>query len=219
MYRVILTKNGDYKMTLHRCKTIETSFMNYHKIIDTNKSVLFPKKFINYGGIKSVKYRVYIVKDTEKNDEFRSRRDSIGRTYKEKPLFGIWTVLDDHPYELEETFWMYGKDSKNDRITIHEIMNRLMININDIKQSKQIIIVHNKLVIYNEKQFDMVICKCKKDAQRLHHDLDRVVAKSKIKGLVFMGTANKVMIGRMYDIIQENTGWDILKIRRTSTRP
>ena len=64
-----------------------------------------------------------------------------------------------------------------------------------------------------------MICKCKKDAQRLHHELDKAVKKSKIKGLVFMGTASKVMIGRMYDIIQENTGWDILKIRRTSTRP
>tara|TARA_B100000925_G_scaffold199150_1_gene150863 strand:+ start:11957 stop:12616 length:660 start_codon:yes stop_codon:yes gene_type:complete len=219
MYRVILTKNGDYKMTLHRCKTIEASFINYHKIIDDNKSVMFPKKFINYDGIKPVKYRLYIVKDTEDGDKFRTRRDSMGRTYSEKPLFGIWTVIDDQHYELEETFWLYGRDPKNDRVTIHEIINSLFKNITEINHSKQIIVVHNKLIIYNEKQFDMVICKCKKDAQRLHHELNKSVTKAKINGLVFMGTASKVMTGKMYDIIKENTGWDILKIRRTSTRP
>lgn len=206
-------------MTLHRCKTVETSFANYHRLIDENESVLFPKKFINYNGIKPVKYKIYIVKDTEDGDEFRGRRDSMGRTYKEKPLFGIWTVLDEHPYNIEENFWMYGRNSKNDRITIHEVTKYLMKNINDTKQSKQIIVVYNKLVIYNEKQFDMVICKCKKDAQRLHHELSRAVKNNKIKGLVFMGTASKAMIGRMYDIIAQHTGWDILKIRRTSTRP
>jgi hypothetical protein len=219
MYRVILTKNGEYKMTLHRCKTVETSFINYHRIIDENKSVLFPKKYINYNGIKPVKYKIYVVKDTEEGDDFRTRRDSMGRTYREKPLFGIWTVLDDHEYDLEETFWMYGRDPKHDRVTIHDVTKYLMKNIQEHKHSKQIIVVYNKLVIYNEKQFDMVICKCKKDAQRLHHELNKAVKKSKIKGLVFMGTASKAMIGRMYDIIQENTGWDILKIRRTSTRP
>jgi hypothetical protein len=27
------------------------------------------------------------------------------------------------------------------------------------------------------------------------------------------------MVSRMYDIIVEETGWDILKVRRTTTRP
>jgi chemotaxis methyl-accepting protein methylase len=88
-----------------------------------------------------------------------------------------------------------------------------------LKKMKQIIVVHNKLIIYNEEQFDMVICKNIEDAQRLHHTLAKIAKKQKFKGLLFMGTASKLMIGRMYDLIVAKTGWKIEKVRRTSTRP
>jgi hypothetical protein len=219
MYRVILTKNGEYKQTLHRCKTRKTSFLNYRRLIEENESVIFPRKFINYGTIKPVKYKIYVVKDTEEGDEFRTVRDSLGRTYKEKPLFDIWTVLDDHDYEIEETFWMFGRSPIHDRVTIGDIAKALMININKDKLTKQIIVVHNKLVIYNEDQFDMIICKCKKDAQRLHHELQKATKKNRIKGLIFMGTATPASVSRMYEVIHEHTKWSMEKIRRTSTRP
>lgn len=219
MYRVILTRNGDYKMTLHRCKTKETSFINYRRIIEENQSVIFPRKFINYDKIKPVKYKIYVVKDTEEGDEFRTRRDSLGRTYKEKPLFGIWTVFDDHDYEIEETFWMYGRDPKKDRVTIHDIIKPLMKNAYKQKMTKQLIVVHNKVVLYNEEQFEMVICKNKKDAQRLHHELRKACRKNKIKSIIFMGTATAASVSNMYDVIHEHTGWAYTKIRRTSTRP
>jgi ABC-type Zn uptake system ZnuABC Zn-binding protein ZnuA len=57
------------------------------------------------------------------------------------------------------------------------------------------------------------------DAQRLHHTLAKIAKKQKIKSLLFMGTASQSMVSRMYDIIVEETGWDILKVRRTTTRP
>lgn len=219
MYRVILTRNGEYKKTLHKCKTKETSFINYRRLIEDNKTVIFPREHINYNGIKKVKYRIHIVKDVEEDDEFRTRRDKLGKTYIEKPIFGIWTVLDDNPYELEETFWLYGRDPKNDRVTIHDILKPLMVNAYKKSTVKQLIVVHNKLVLYNEDQFEMVICKCKKDAQRLHHMLAKACKKNKIKSIMFMGTASKNSISLMYDIILEHTDWPIEKIRRTSTRP
>lgn len=219
MYRVILTKNGEYKQTLHRCRTVETSFINYHRIAEENKSVMFPRKFINYRGIKPVEYRIYVVKDTEEGDEFRILRDKMGKTYKEKPLFGIWTVLDDKPYEIEETFWMFGMDPLNERPTIHDIIKPMMSGAYKKNMTKQIIVVHNKLVLYNEDQFEMVICKCKEDAQRLHHTLHKACKKNKIKSIIFMGTATPATVSRMYELIHEKTGWKMEKIRRTSTRP
>lgn len=219
MYRVILTKNGEYKQTLHRCKTVETSFINYHRIIEENESVIFPRKYINYNGIKPVQYNIYVVKDTEENDEFRILRDKLGKTYKEKPLFGIWTALADSEYEIEETFWMYGRNPKNDRVTIHEIIKPMMEGAYKQKMTKELIVVHNKLVLYNENQFEMVICKNKKDAQRLHHALHKACKKNKIKSIIFMGTATPATVSRMYELIHEKTGWAMTKIRRTSTRP
>ena len=203
---------------MHRCKTRETSFINYRKIIDANKGIIFPRKYVNYHGIKKITYKVAIIKDTEDGDEFRVLRDNMGRTYTEKPL-GNWTVLDDNPYEFEETFWMFGRNPVHDRVTIHDIIKPMMVGAYQKKMIKQLIVVHNKLVLYNEDQFEMIICKCKKDAQRLHHALHKACKKNKIKSIIFMGTATPSTVSYMYEIIADHTGWKLTKIRRTSTRP
>lgn len=217
MFRVVLISNGEYKKTLHKSKTRETAFINFHKIKNNNK-VMFPRKFINTNGIKPVKYQIYITKVTEEGDVFRILRDSYGKTYTEKPL-GDWTVIHSDDFEVEETFWMFGMDSKADRPTISEVVKRLMIGAHSKKMVKQVIVVYNKLIIYNEDQFDMVVCKNMLDAQRLHHTLSKIVTKQKIKSLLFMGTATKASTGILYDLIHEKTGWAYTKIRRTSTRP
>jgi len=216
-YRVVLIANGEYKKTLHKCKTRETAFINFHKIKDENK-VLYPKKFINTGGIKPVKFEIYVTKPTEEGDSFRLLRDDYGKTYIEKPL-GDWTILHSDDYQIEETFWVYGLDSKAERPTISEVVKRLMQGAHGKKMVKQVIVVYNKLIIHNEEQFEMVLCKNLEDAQRLHHTLAKIAKKQKIKSLLFMGTASKAMNGRLYDLIHDETGWPYSKIRRTSTRP
>ena len=216
-FRVILLVNGEYKKTLHRCNTRETAFINFHRLKTENK-VMFPRKFINSNGLKTVNYQICISKITEANDTFRILRDGVGKLYTEAPL-GDWTILHSDTYQVEETFWLYGLDKSKDRPTVSEVVKRLMVGAHSKKMVKQIIIVHNKLIIYNEDQFDMVICKNLEDAQRLHHMLAKICKKQKIKSLLFMGTASKATISRMYDLIHSETGWPYTKIRRTSTRP
>lgn len=218
MYRVILTKNGEYKKTLHRCQTRETSFIRFRALIEENKKIMFPKENVNYNEIKKVDYKICVIKDTEEGDKFRILRDSFGKLYEEKPL-GDWTILADSEYKIEETFWLFGKNPKKDRVTIHDIIKLLMVGVYKKQMTKQIIVVYNKLVIYNEDQFDMVICKCMDDAQRLHHTLAKAARANKLKNLLFMGTASQASISRMYDLIKEKTGWPIQKIWRTTTRP
>jgi hypothetical protein len=184
-----------------------------------NESVIFPKKYVNSNGIRPVTYKIYVVKDFEEEDKQRVLRDEYGRVYKEKTLFGIWTPLASHEYNIEETFWMYGHDPVHDRKTIVDIMQPLMVGAHRAKYTKQIIVVHNKLVIHSEDEFHMVVCKNKKDAQRLHHALQKAAKKARVKSLVFMGTASPATVSHMYDVILENTDWSIEKIRRTSTKP
>lgn len=216
-YRVVLLCNGKYKKTLYRCRTRETAFINFHKINDEN-NVMFPKRFVNAHKIKSVKYSICVTKPTEPTDTFRLLRNDIGQLYTEKPL-GDWTILHSDDYDIEETFWIYGLDPRHDRPTIKEVVKRLSTGAYKKDMIKQVLVVHNKLVIYNEDHFDMIICKCKSDAQRLHHLLRDVTRKQKIRSLLFMGTATPATIPQMYHIIQINTGWRIEKIRRTTTRP
>jgi hypothetical protein len=216
-FRVILVSNGVYKKTLHRCKTRETAFINYHRIKEENK-VLYPRKFINSNGIIPVEYKICIIKETEDTDVFRILRDDYGKLYTEKPI-GDWTILNSDKFDIEETFWVYGMDPSIDRPNIREIVKRLVSGAFSKKMVKQIIVVHNKLLIYNEDQFDMIVCKNMEDAQRLHHTLAKIAKKQKIKSLMFMGTASKLMVSNMYDLIHDKTKWPYTKIRRTSTRP
>lgn len=218
LYRVILTKNGKYKKTLHKCKTEQTSFLNFNKIKMEN-NVFFKKEYINYNGIIPVEYKIYVVKDYDESDKPRLVRNRLGKLVYEKPIFGIWTILHDSNYDVEENFWVYGYDKRKDRKTIVDIIGLLMVGMGDPKKTKQVVVVNNKLLIHVEDQFDMVICKCKRDAQRLHHALAKAAKANKIKNLFFMGTANKKMCGDYYEIIHEHTGWDYTKIWRTTTRP
>lgn len=217
VYRVILTTNGEYSKTLHKCFTRDTAFINFHKLKEANK-VLYPRKFINTKGIKPVEYKICVSKVTEDTDTFRTLRDAYGKVYTEQPL-GDWTILDSDDYQIEETFWIYGLDPKANRPNISEIVKRLMTGAYAKNMVKQVIVVYNKLLIYNEDQFDMVICKNLEDAQRLHHTLGKIAKKQKLKSLLFMGTATKATKGKMYDLIHDNTNWKYKKIRRTSTRP
>jgi len=221
-YKVILTKNGKYKKTLHRCMKRDTSFINFHRIKDENK-VYFERKFINYKGIKPVEYMIYVVKDHEETDKMRFVRDKMGKIKEEKPmkhLYGEWTVLTESKYSFEETFWVFGYNALHERKSIIDIIKILMVGMDNPRKTKQLIVIHNKLVIYDEDKFDMVICKCKKDAQRLHHELNKASTDNKIKNLYFMGTAtDKKVLGDYYELIHEHTGWDYTKIWRTTTRP
>jgi hypothetical protein len=218
LYRVILTMNGKYKKTLHRCKTEGTSYANFNKIKMENK-VFFEKRFVNSNGIIPVKYKIYVVKDWEESDKPRLVRDNAGRLIDE-PKFGDWTILHDSSYMIEETFWVYGYNNIHDRKTIKDIMSLLVLGLKDKNYVKQVVVVNNKLLIYSEEQFDMVICKNKEDAQRLHHTLYKAsMSDKKLKNLLFMGTSNKNMLGHYYEIIHEKTGWNYTKIWRTTTRP
>lgn len=218
MYRVILICNGEYRKTFKRSKTIETAYHHFHKLKNENQ-VYYPKKFINCGTIKPAKYEICVSKVTEEGDTFRLLRDEFGKTYTEKPL-GDWTILCSEEYLIEETFWMYDTDPKKikDRPTIKGILKVLVDGAYKKNMVKNIIILRNKLVIYNEDLFDMVVCKNDEDCKRLHHTLARLARKQKLKNLLFMGVASKTISSSIYKMIMEVTGWPYHKVKRTTTR-
>lgn len=218
-FSLILTINGKYKKTIYRCNTRETVFIHYNKLISENKDIKFPKKYINTKKIFPVKYKICVTKPTEEGDTFRMLRDDFGRTYVEKPING-WTILASNDYNVEETFWIFGEDIKVQRPDINLVVKKLMQGAYKKNFVKQIIVVHNKLVMFSEEQFDMVLCKNMADAQRLHHTLAKIAKKMKIKSLLFMGTATApATISQMYEIIHKFTKWPLKKIRRYTTRP
>lgn len=217
-FRVVLLSNGKYKKTLYRCGLKKNAYLHFHELKKQNEKVLFPRRFVNTNGIFPVKYEIAITKPTEEGDEFRILRDDLGRLYTEEPLQD-WTILHSAKFELEEKFWIYGRDPKKNRKNISEIVKRIMVGVQSKKNVKQIIVLNNKVVIYNEEFFEMVLCKNPEDAKRLHDTLAKIAHRQKMDNLMFMGHASPVMSGVIVDLIKEKTGWTLIKIWRHNTRP
>ncbi len=213
-YRVVLLVNGKYKSTLSRHYTRESAFNRFRKVKDSNNNIIFPVQHVTGDNVKKVKYTLVVTKVTEEGDKFRILRDSSGKTYEEKPL-GDWTILDSCDYYIEESFYKYDKGHRN-RVSCMDILESI-ININD-KSTVTLIVFKNKLVIYNENYFDMIICKCQEDAQRLHHTLYNLCKKYKAKGLLFMGTATKFSTNMMYKLIMERSGWTYRMVKKKTSR-
>lgn len=218
-YRIVLLQNGEYKKTMHKCQTLSTSMTNFNRFIEEGAKVKFPRKFVNSNKIVPVDHKLYLVKDIEKDDKNRLVRDMYGRLYEEKPLFGKWTVIDDHEYFFEESFYVYGFDPVHNRKDVDFVMGLMMKNIEIQTMSKSIVVINNKLLIYNENQFDMVLCKCYEDSRRLYNVLLEYALSKNYKRLIFLGEANEHLTNRLYKMIMEETGWDYRKVTRSTTGP
>lgn len=208
-YQIILTQNNEIKKIFFTSNNKVNTFIKFRELSNKSDNVIFEKKHINSNGILPVKYMLYVVKTIEENE----LNDNT------KLLFNQWVILNSKEFKIEENLWIYGYDPKKDRKTIKDVVIVLMKGMGGNRITKEVIVCHNKLIIYNEDEFDMVICKCIEDAQRLHHLLYKTAISSKIKNLLFMGTANPVTVSLIYEIIHEETGWPYTKIRRTTTRP
>jgi hypothetical protein len=206
-YRIIIADNRRVVRTLEkgsRKRELYESFLRHKK---NNASIKFPKRYINTNGIFEVQYYVYLVEEIDD-----SNRES-GET-----LFGKYIVVKKDTYNIEERFWMFGYDSKKNKKQLDEVA-AILFTYNNVLNYRQALVLRNKLVVYNEERFDMVICKCDKDAQRLHHILSAIAKSMKYTNIIFMGTCADEHLGKVYETIQEFTGWSYLKVTRSSTRP
>jgi ribosomal silencing factor RsfS len=185
-----------------------------------NNIVDFPKKHTNYKTIKPVEYELVLLKTRTESDTNRTIRDEAGKLVEEKNNSSKWVIIDKAPYEIEETFYVYGYDNKKDRFTVRDIIKKILFKgLKRKNDNKRIIVLRNKLILEGE-EFDFIVCKNDADCQRLYDKLHELTKTSTIKDkLVFMGIASNQQATDLYYKIQEKTGWNMTKIWRSNTRP
>jgi len=217
-YRIILTKNKKGRKILYKCRTNETAINKFNEFIKDNK-VFFPRKYVNYKKIVPVKYELLLIKERTPEDKNRMVKNEYGKLVEEKSKNKKWVIINRVPYQIEETFWVYGHNHLKDRFDIKRLIKEILLK--DIRKQKftmQIIVVHNKIIFQSGEDMEIIFCKNKKDAIRLHDALFKTANTTRIDKLLFLGVAGEKMISELYIKIQRKTGWNMKRVRRPSTR-
>ena len=213
-YRIIITINNKKKKILFKSNDISYARKKYFKYRDTNK-VLYGRDHIAYKKVKPVHYELILLKEWEKDDTTYTTRDSVGRNIEVNDKNKKWTILEKCDYYFEEKFTVFG--FKN-RLTLIDIIKTILMRKNSSILIKQVNYINNKLLIHQNNDFDIVVCKCKKDCKKLYDLLFDFYKKNNMKNIMFTGKINNNK-KNTYDLIRDKTGWDEFKLYRTKTRP
>lgn len=213
-YKIIITCNNKKKKVLVKTNNLETATKNYFRLKDKNK-VMCPVEHIAYKKVKPVNYEIILMKVWEEGDTPFLDRDELGRTTQVEDKNKKWTILYKNDYYYEERFTIFG--SKR-RLTSIEIIKNILLRKNKSILVKQVNYINNKLLIHQNNDFDIIVCKCNKDAKRLYDTLFEFYNTNKLKNIMFTGKVYKNK-KQVYKTIKEKTGWDEFKLYRTKTRP
>lgn len=213
-YRIIITSNNKKKKILFKGSDLSFARKKYFKYKDTNK-VLFSRDHIAYKKVKPVRYELILLKEWEKNDKIYTTRDNMGRNIEIVDKNNKWTMVEKCDYYFEEKFTVFNS---NKRLTIIEIIKSILLKKQKGLTIKQVNYVNNKLLIHQNNDFDIVLCKCQKDCEKLYYLLQDLYENNNLQNIIFTGKVNKNKKDT-YKLIRDKTGWDEFKLYRTKTRP
>ena len=167
-------------------------------------------------------HELLIIKCKEDGDnDVNLVKDDYGKFVKYETDSEDWIVIDRKPYDIEETFWVYGYHPRLQRKDFNWIFENFVAKDAKNKyQFKTIQVFLNKLLIETSGKLEIVFCKNHSDCVRLYNKIEEVSKKNKFKYILFMGDVTKSKHkGDWIKKIQNLTNWTILKISRPSTRP
>lgn len=225
-YHIITTNNGVQLKDIYTAVSIDVGLKKLKELqAEYNKNVRFPVKFVSNKNEKTfteADYRLMLIKKREPEDTYKGKfKNEYGKYVDCITDNNNWIFIDELPYQVEETFWVYGYNPKCQRKTFHFIMDELIaVNGNNKYFLKQIAVFKNKVLISSTNKLDMVICKNHMDSVRLYNEIATEVQDKKLKYVTFAGDINKktYSFDIWYNKIEKLTNWTYRKINKNTTR-
>ena len=175
-YNIIILKNKcQVKKVLFHSQKEETSLKHWNTYSRRKESVVIPKLNASY---QPTEYDIVFAKQIEDEPKPYEYRDSMGRNIQIS-LEGNWQIMNIEPYKIEEKFKVYGRR----RMTVKEIIGYLILSLETLTS---IGIVNNKLIMHNEHQAELILCKNKEDGERLYNAIVKITRK-RSKNLLYGG--------------------------------
>lgn len=228
-YRIIITSQNKIMVCVFKTLYKKSAVSAFNKIIIENKkSVKFKVKYSSRDHkLMSSKYEILLMKTkTDDDPDSPLHRNEFGKLVPHTCNSNKMIIYKKEEYLFEETFWIYGLNPKSQRRDYFYILNDLIVD--ELTKNgqlkikypiKTLIVYRNKLLIENDDDFEIVICKCEEDSVRLYTELQNDIKKQKIKSVAFLGFAKDNLEKRIEEKLLEKTGWTLSKIRRKNTRP
>ena len=223
IYSIILVNHGKQLQTICSDTTEDKIYKHFESLLKENKKVAFPIRYNNHKHVMvESEYELVIIKC---RDELESRvnkvRSNTGEFTDYTTTDDDWIVIDRAPYNMEETFWVYGYHPRIQRKDFNWIFETFIAS--DAKNKymfKSVLIYKNKLLVDCNGKLEMVICKNREDGIRLYNTIEKEAIKRKLKYVVFMGNVSLSKYrSEWIKRIKELTHWSDEKVKRSSTRP
>lgn len=213
MFQIVLYENYKKIKVLHTYTRLYDA-NNRLKILN-NKEPFLSKKFIYRDKkLTEVNYKVFLFKKKEEGDKSILIRDNFGKIITESLESNEWVVIDEANYQIEEQFNVTGANRK---LTALEILNHVLLPNLSTKNTKQVCMLNNKIVIEGEF-LHMVTCKNLDECVRLYNKIRKYCFDFKIKDVLFFGSIQKVDRKVWYKKIHNITGISYNRLYRNCSR-
>jgi len=223
IYSIILINHGKQLHTICSDTTEEKIYKRFKKLLEENKKVAFPIRYNNHKHVMiESEYELVIIKCRDEYESMVNKiRSDTGEFTDYTTTDDDWIVIDRAPYNIEETFWVYGYHPRLQRKDFNWIFDTFIAK--DAKNKymfKSVQVYKNKLLVDCNGKLEMVICKNKQDGIRLYNTIESESIKRKLKYIAFMGDITMSKYKKDWlKRIKEMTHWSDEKIKRSSTRP
>jgi hypothetical protein len=220
IYHIIITSNGKMLKTLYNCASEMLVNKKFEELVEENKKVRFPVRYINIGKLVDANYEIYIIRRNDSDTKITKLKDENGKIINFETNNDDWIVYNRESYDKEETFWVYGFHPAFQRKDFNWIYKNLVSNNVDKFNIKQILVYRNKLLISTIYGLNMVLCKNESDCIRLYNELEKECAENKLKYIYFSGDAYHSSLKKTwFEKMKNLTNWSDLKLSRKNLRP
>jgi hypothetical protein len=203
-----------YKLVLYENNT-RVKDAKYRFDLLTSKSSSLKKEIIYKDKeLVNVSYKLFLTKKREENDKSISVRDEYGKLLEDVMNDPNEVVVDVSDYEIEEQYSVTGANRK---LSAYEILNSVLLNKLSERNTKQVVILNNKLII-ESLVINMITCKNVSEVVRLYNFLRSKCWDGKVGNVIFFGEVQKQDKGLWYKKIHEQTGVSYNRLYRKISR-
>lgn len=220
-YKLVSCHNGKQDKYIGIYRTIEEAYCELHRLISESNLVKFPQRNTSLKKIVRSEY-VYLLLERNRDGSKQNSRlkNSIGKLVEHTTNSKKWVIVDKEFYDVEETFWIFGKSPKYDRKTYTYILSILCDGIDSKYDFKRVIQYKNKILFKDDSSFyDIIFCKNAGDSIRLYNKLREDIMSLKIKNVHFIGSYDAISQKRrdLENELVRQTGWTKRKIQKCTT--